>query len=110
MGCDYYILELLHIYYNDKDYLEIELNRERGYYNDLQFDEDDDDFEEKLNQYIHDVLTSKKSPIVIYKNAAFNKSSCETKYKALVENKINKHDILWSEITKIIKVEERRER
>jgi hypothetical protein len=110
MGCDYYILKLLHIYYNDTAYLEVELNRERGYYDEYQFDEDADDFEEKLNHHIEEMLKPKVGPIVIYNNNNFNKASCESKYKTLVENEINKYDKKWSEITKIIKIEERHER
>jgi hypothetical protein len=110
MGCDYYILKLLQIYYNDNDFLEIELDRERGYYDDFQFDEDADDYDEKINEHIQQILIPKVDPIIIYKNNAFNKSSCESKYKTLVENKLKKYDKKWEEIIKIIKVEERHER
>jgi hypothetical protein len=112
MGCDYYIIKLLRIYYNDSgnDYLEIEIDREKGYFNDCQFDEDADDFEDKLNDHIKEVLTPKVEPIVIYRNNRFNKSSCESKYKTRVENEINKDGKNWSDLNKIVKVEERRER
>jgi len=52
MGCDYYIIKLLRIYYNDSgnDYLEIEIDRERGYFDDFQFDEDADDYDDKLKR------------------------------------------------------------
>ena len=110
MGCDYYILKILHIYYNDNDYLEVEIDRERGYYDDLQFDEDADDYDEKIHEYMKEVLIPKFGPVTIYNNNAFNKSSCESKYKTLVEIEISKFGKEWSEITKIIKVEERRER
>lgn len=110
MGCDYYILKLLRIYYSDTDYLEIELGRERGYYDDLQFDEDADDYEEKVNAYIKEVLMNKEAPISIYINNRFNKSSCESKYKSLIENELNDHGKKWTDIIKVIKVEERRER
>lgn len=112
MGCDYYIIKLLRIYYNDSgnDYLELEIHRERGYFDDYQFDEDADDFEDKLNDHIKEVLTPKVEPIVIYSNNRFNKSSCESKYKTRVENEINKDGKNWSDLNKIVKVEERRER
>jgi hypothetical protein len=109
MGCDYYIIKFLYIYYNERDYLDIELDRVRGYYDD-QFDEDADDYEEKLYEYIEYTLTPKTEPIIIYMNNKFNKESCELKYKNIVNNKINKHGKKWSEIIKIVKVEERRER
>jgi len=110
MGCDYYILKLLRIYYKENEYLETELDREKGYYDDCQFDEDADDYEEKLNEYIQQMLTPRIEPIIIYSNGKFNKSSCESKYKTLIENIITKDNKQWCEITKIIKVEERRER
>ena len=112
MGCDYYIIKFLHIYYNDDDYLEVEIERERGYYKEEDFgeDEDADDYEEKYNEYIKSLLTPKITPITIYKNKQFNKLFCEIRYKSLVENEIYKYDKKWCEITKIIKVEERHER
>jgi hypothetical protein len=112
MGCDFYILKLLHIYYNDTEYLEVELNRQRG---DYIFDEDsdedvsDEDYHIRINEFVKQTLTPKMKPIVIYNNN-FNKYYFESKYKALVENEINKYDKKWSEIIKIIKVEKRRER
>jgi hypothetical protein len=114
MGCDYYIIKFLHIHYNDinndsNDYLEIELDRQRCYYDEYQFDEDAEDFEEQLNAYIEYILQPKVDPIIIYFNGNFNKSSCESKYKTLIENEIAKIDKKWSDITKIIKVEKRYE-
>lgn len=46
MGCDYYIAKVLLIYYNDDDYLVIELKREKCYYV-FQYDEDYDDYDDK---------------------------------------------------------------
>lgn len=110
MGCDYYILKLLHIYYNENDYVEVELTRERGYYDDLQFDEDANDYDEKVTEHIREMLTPKTEPIVIYINNRFNKLSCAEKYRTLIETEINQRDKKWSEITKIVKVEKRQER
>jgi chromosomal replication initiation ATPase DnaA len=108
MGCDYFIIKLLRIYYKDNEYLEIELEREKGYYDDYyQFDEDADDFEEKINNYIEQLLTPKVDPITIYVNKQFNKSSCESKYKPLVESAIKNYDIDWGDIIKVMKVEVR---
>jgi chromosomal replication initiation ATPase DnaA len=103
MGCDYFILKLLHIYYSNSEYLEIELDRQRGYY-------DDDEHEENINKYIEYTLTPKTEDIVIYNNNNFNKPSLEEKYKIIIENKIRKYRKKWCEIKKIIKVEERHER
>ena len=90
MGCDYYIVKYLNIYYNDTDYLAVELERERGYYN-FQYDEDSDDYDDKMNEYIKDCLTPQITPIIIYSNNSFNKVSSETKYKILIENEINNY-------------------
>ena len=109
MGCDYYIIKFLNIYYNDIDYLVIELDREKGYYN-FQYDEDCDDYTDKENEYIKNCLTPEMKPIIIYINNSFNKINSETKYKILIENEINKSGKKWCEITKIIKVEDRFER
>ena len=46
MGCDYYILKVLHIYYNENDYLEFELDRERCYYF-YSCDSDEEDYEDE---------------------------------------------------------------
>ena len=109
MGCDYYILKILQIYHNENDYLEIEIDRNRGYYN-YYYDSDDEDYDDKVNKYIEDILRPQMDPIVIYNNNSFNKLSSETKYKFLIENKINKYNIKWYEVTKVIKVERRFER
>ena len=106
MGCDYYIIKVLQVYYSDNEYLEVEINRERCYYDDTQFDEDADDYDKQLNNYIKDVLTVKAEPIIIY-NGVFNKSSCESKYKDPVQNELNKHNKTWSDVIKIVKVEKR---
>lgn len=107
MGCDYYIIKNLHVYYNDNDYLEIELERLRMYYDEDDYDPDEEDYEKKINEYIKNTLTPKMKPIVIYDNNNFRNLSLEEKYKALVENEINKVDKKWCEITKIMKVEHR---
>ena len=108
MGCDYYIIKVLQIYYSDNEYLEVEINRERCYYNDYQLDEDAEDYDEQLNNYIiEDILNVKMVPITIYSNSMFNKLSCESKYKGLVENELNKHHKTIFDVVKIVKVEKR---
>jgi len=110
MGCDYYIVKVLQIYYEENEYLEFELNRERGYYHYEDFDEDADDYEVKLKEYINNCLTVQIEPIVLYKDGAFNKELSEIKYKNLVENEINKYNMNFSKIKKIVKVEKRHKR
>jgi len=109
MGCNYYVLKILQIYYSENNYFEIELDRIRGYYNDDQYDEDEDDYEDKLQQYVKYTLTPKMKPILIYNNNSFNKLSSEKKYKTRVEKIINSMSHNWSDITKIIKIEKRHE-
>jgi hypothetical protein len=119
MGCDYYILKSLQVFYqhkcdNDNDYLEIELKRRKGYYvdeDDLDEDEDEADYDKRTNEYIKYTLTPKIKPIIIYDNNRFTKPFFEKKYKSIVENVItNMYDKQWGDVTKIVKVEERRER
>lgn len=107
MGCDYYILIVLRIYYENY-FLDIELTRERGYYY-YNFDEDEEDYEDKVSNYINNILTPKMNPIVLYDNNNFLKPSFETKYKTIIDNQINKNNVRWSDIRKIIKLEERYE-
>jgi hypothetical protein len=109
MGCDYYILKVLRIYYTETDYLEVELTRERGYYY-YQFDEDEEHYENKVSEYINDILTPKMKPILLYDNNNFIQLSFETKYKTIIDNEINKNNMRWGDIHKIVKVEERYER
>ena len=108
MGCDYYIVKVLHIYYNDYDYLDIEFERDKRYYM-CQYDEDEEDYEEKVSDYVKRTLTPEMNPILIYNNNSFQKLSYETKYKILIENEIKKYCKKWSDIVKIVKVEERHE-
>ena len=112
MGCDYYIIRVLHIYYNDdnnndNNYLEFELEREKRYFCYDLYDEDDDNYDEMINDYKKNILIVKTKPIIIYNNNSFNKLSCEYKYKNYVEYEINAINKTWSDITKIIKVEKK---
>ena len=109
MGCDYYIVKLLHIYFNDNSYADIEINRQKGYYYYLD-DEDDENYEENVNEYKQFVLTPKMKPIDIYTDHTFHTSLLETKYKQLIEDEIRLHNKKWCDITTIVKVEDRFER
>jgi hypothetical protein len=109
MMCDYYILKVLHIYYNKTDYLDFELNKERCYYY-YSYDSDEENYKEKVSEYINDILTPKMKPIMLYENNNFIQLSFETKYKMIIDNEINTHNMRWSHIHKIVKVEERYER
>lgn len=115
MGCDFYIVKVLQVYYNTAngaDEFEIEVDRQRGYfdYENDNFDEDEENYEEKLAEYKHGVLTPCIQPIYIYSNKAFNKPLSEYKYKELVEAELSNRGIKWSALNQIIKIELRYER
>jgi hypothetical protein len=111
MGCDYYIVKVLQVYYHNGDF-EIEVERQRRYfdYENENFDEDEDNYEEKLAQYKRGVLTPCIQPIHIYTNNTFNKPLSEMKYRGLVETELSNRNIKWSALKQIIKVELRYER
>ena len=112
MGCDYYIVKVLHVYYQDGDF-EIEVYRQRGYFDDEgeeNFDEDEDNYEEKLAEYKREILMPRIPPITIYANNAFNKELTEIKYRELVEAELSNRSIEWSALKQIIKIEMRYER
>jgi hypothetical protein len=49
-------------------------------------------------------------PIILYSNNNFTNSLFETKYKTIIDNEINKNNMQWCHIHKIMKVEKRYER
>ena len=114
MGCDYYILKKLHIYYdeNENEYLDIEVKRERGYFHedDGDIDSDDETADQQVAEYIQYILTPKMKPILIYDGQKWNKPETELKYKSILDNILKENHVLWEQIIKIIKVEERIER
>jgi hypothetical protein len=109
MGCDYYIEKLLRIYFDNAEFLDIELEKEKREYN-YYYDEDEEDYEEKVKEYINRCLTPEMEPIVIYRNHTFNRPLFETKYKTLIENKIAEHGKKWENIVSVVKEEERYKR
>ena len=111
MGCDYYISKKIYIYFNNNynNYLVFELSRTHGYYC-YDYDEDELDYQEKMISYKERALTPQMKSIILYENNNFNKSSYETTYKTLVEQKAEKYGKKWEDISKIEKVEERFER
>jgi hypothetical protein len=110
MGCDYYIVKSLYIYYTDNTKTSIEVERDRGYYYYDDMDEDEIDYETKLEEYVQKLLTPKMKPILLYSNNGFVKTTYADKYKNLIEYEILKNDKNWEDIVKIIKVESRYER
>lgn len=109
MGCDYYITKQIVIYFDDVTPIWITLETIEGYYY-WSYDEDAEDYEEKVKAYIKRTLTSSMEPIVIYENGSFKKPELETKYKTLIENEIKEIGKQWTEIVRIKKEELRYER
>lgn len=107
MNSDYYIQKVLHIYLDD-EYLRFIVGTEKGYYMDI-YDEDEEYYETKINEYMINCSPPKIESIIIYDNK-FNKSTYETKYKYIVENFMKDCGKKFSDIIKIIKIEERYER
>jgi hypothetical protein len=120
MGFDFYIWKVLHIYYGEKNYLSVKIGDIDGGYYYWDYDEDDENYDFKVNEYKKWILTPQSDPIILYNNGKFNMASTEIKYesiidneikyKSIIDNEINKHNINWIDITKIIKTEERYER
>jgi len=113
MGCDYYIAKVLQIeYYTENDDSEIEVSRERCYYNieGYGYDEDEDDYDEKVNMYIKNMLTPQMKPIILFTKSTFNKASSEEKYGSLVEDELKRSDLTWGDVKTITKIEKRYER
>jgi hypothetical protein len=112
MGCDYYILKLLEIHYENTNQCSfITLESEYGYfYYDSSIDEDDVDYEEKIEKCIKEQLNPRMVPIVIYENKNFKTKHVESKYKDMVEEELANSIKQWKDVTKIIKVESRYER
>ena len=110
MGCDYYIVKDLVIYYNDKNISYINLSRERGYFYDINYDEDEEDYEKKYNESINEQLKPNMKPIIIYSDNNFTNEPLEKKYKNIIEDELNKYNKKWECIKKIMKKESRYER
>jgi hypothetical protein len=111
MGCDYYIEKDLVIYYNDNNYISsINLSSERGYFYDINYDEDEEDYEKKYNESINKQLKPSMTPIIIYIDNNFNNESLEKKYKKIIEDELKKDNKKWESIKKIMKEEHRYER
>ena len=109
MRYDYYRCKNLLVHYKDEDfyYSVIELNSEpRNFY--IPFDEDEPDYEKKVEVYKIQQLRPIMDPIIIYINDAFQTSALESKYKERVEHKVIMEGKQMKDVAFIQKVEERR--
>ena len=98
MGCDYYIVKQLHVEYVDDDDLErsidIELDRERGYYfyNDIEsFDSDDtvdESFWSKFDRKFNKYLEVTYQPRILFQNGKWKSDSIQEKYMDNVTQEI----------------------
>jgi len=116
MGCDYYIIKQLEIYFHYGIHpLFIELERDRGYF-DFLLDADDPDYDAKEEEYINDTLKPSMLPIIIYEETEFKSKKLEDKYKVLIDeqlelyNRYHEDKKEWKDVRKITKVEHRYER
>ena len=100
MGCDYYIVQKLCIFYNDNSCYCLNLKRERGYY---------DDFIMNINMQNSNLtqLTPKISQFIIYTNRSYTNEYVENKYEAMVEFEMIHNNRNWTEIKDIVLYEER---
>ena len=111
MGCDYYIVKALEIDFNISICSHfIDLERNQGYYYDLNLDEDDPNYDELEREHIQDILKPRMGPILIYHDQEFTSKKLELKYKELVEKELLKRGNTWKDVRKICKIEYRYER
>jgi hypothetical protein len=107
MGCDFYIYKKLYIYYKNKEKMMITLSSNQGWFYDCNLDSDEVNYEKKLKKSENEQLKPSHDPIIIYKDDSFINKNLEIKYKEFIEDSLK---INWTDIDKIVKVEERWER
>ena len=111
MGCDYYIYKSLEIdFHYSINPVFIELSMERGYFYELNLDEDHPDYEEKYKECIREQLESHMDNILIYSDDNFVLPKYDRRYRDMIEEKLKKCKKEWKDIRKIMKVEHRSER
>ena len=102
----YHALTVLRIYYNETDHWKLILEK-KDLYHYIHGDEDDPLYEEQILKDRKRHLDVYTNPIMIYNNNIFIKPLCEVKYKHLIDKFITKYGKTWSNIIRIVKVEER---
>lgn len=111
MGCDYYIYKSLEIdFHYSINPVFIELSMERGYFYELNLDDDHPEYDQKYKECIREQLESGMENILIYSDETFILSKYDKRYRDLIEQKIKRCNKEWKDIRKIMKVEYRSER
>jgi len=110
MGCDYYINKNVYIYFQDNSRHYILLEQRRGYFYEIDKDEDEEDYEEEYEKSIQKQLEPVMKPIILYKDHSFCNNAFETKYKNIIDYELSKMGKTWDHVIKIIKSESRYER
>lgn len=100
MGCDYYIIKRLKIEHSDGVDV-IELNREKCYFDNYNYDSDDSD--DKYKHY----LTVTFVPRVLYEHDNWKNEKIKKKYIDMVYEKLKKYNNAFGNIHNIIKEEVR---
>jgi hypothetical protein len=114
MGCDYYIYKVLRIHFlcvkgESEGVVELQVDRQRGYFEDHAYDEDADDaqIQAYMKAYVECTMTPKLDPIVIFSSRQWKTELLEHKYEALVAAELRNQSKTWSDVVKIVKVETR---
>jgi hypothetical protein len=108
MGCDFYICKNIHVCYTDQTYSVIQLNKERGYFHyPCLLDEDEDEYVQFYEESIRQQLKPATNPILLYKNNSFRQERFDSKYRKMVEKKLEHDKKNWEQVSKIVKLEER---
>jgi hypothetical protein len=110
MGCDYYIVKLLTVKYlddgDDEHSVNIELDRQRGYFYDDDLKDSDDTDDETSSEYFDKLyekyLKVTYEPRVLFSNHKWKNINVEEKYDEMIRDEIN-NGLLVS----VIKKEER---
>ena len=102
----YHALTVLRIYYNETEHWKLIIQK-KDLYHHISGDEDDPLYEEQILKDRKRHLEVYTTPIMIYNNNCFIKPICQFKYKHLIDKYITKYGKSWSDIIRIVKVEER---
>lgn len=89
MGCDFFKITALEVYYiasNEEIYYYHELKRDRGYIMDYYGDSDESDYSEKYSKHYNDQMISDYTPITIYSNKSWSSPQYENKYSDIVSS------------------------